>query len=197
MNKQEVISTYHSLLRFLRNMSQQTKHLPGEKVWVSAGAALVMMDLTQETNDLDVSVNEAVWNLIERPVEEVKNGDEIIKFKTITSNLDNPNQPHVRIDVHVGDNPDVQLLDGVWVAKFDYLMAERKRLGREKDKTAMDLLITDPRRKVQFVTALHMLSEQFQLDIRYTGMVASVEFEIGRKTKSTLISQAVTGGWEG
>jgi len=127
MNKQEVIARYKELLDELEEDAQD--------VVLSAGAALVMMGIREETADLDVDVGKGTFNYIARSMNK----------KVVTSQIANDLLEYDEtVDLHVRDeNVGVVQIDGVWVYSPSSMLVQKRYLAssphRKPGKAEQDL----------------------------------------------------------
>lgn len=124
MDKEAVIARYHQLVKELGEEARD--------VVLSAGAALVIMGVREETEDLDVDVKPGVFSWA-------------AKGKTI---LDDGLTPRFAfgedVDLHIAnEDTGVACVDGVWIYSPSAMLFQKRLLarfaGRKPEKREKDL----------------------------------------------------------
>lgn len=117
MNKAEVIERYRELVEDLT--------LPPHQVILSAGAALVVMGIREETSDLDVDVPTSVFNW-------ASNKFGVIENETVNKRV----QYTPLVDLHEYDeNTGVVCIEGVWLYSPTELLKQKHWLTKLADRT--------------------------------------------------------------
>ena len=114
-------------------------------IYISAGGALMMLGVRQNTGDLDLSIPKATFDaLVKRdPVKLVNTMyGPVYEYSPI-------------IDLHVADHAKEDLMEvqGVWMPKLDFLIKQKESLAsmvnRPVDKARQDLMDLNGLRKLR------------------------------------------------
>lgn len=125
MNKTELVSHYQNFL--------DLQGLTAEQVTVGAGGALCLLGLREQTADIDVDVDSAVFELLlEQGHPTHRFGESQILVIEVTP----------MIDAHLCDaNDTVMLTDGVAHYTPDAVLSFKRRLNRDKDQADIQVLV--------------------------------------------------------
>ncbi len=122
MNKKEFITEYRAFLNHY--------HLKPEQVIVSAGAACMVYGLREEIKDIDVDVEEELFDILNIHHKEKKIEVKEVSGIRIARVISIGN-----IDIHVLTNDEeFHVIDGIGTYTLNQLLKQKKAMNREKDQ---------------------------------------------------------------
>lgn len=117
MNRTQFIERYKSFLSQY-NIDSKDAH-------VSHGGAMLMLRLREETDDIDVTVTQEVWDFFERAGFKTKVAGDGFELKEINE----------FVDIHRGDSKsDLIFINGVQLRSAERTLRDKLELNREKDQ---------------------------------------------------------------
>ena len=126
MNKGEVVTAVYSFL-------DEYTFIKSTDLVVGHGSALVIYGLKDNTEDVDVTVNAPIFKQLRtmnlKEIKRTSSGAEVLI-------MDN----HPFVEIHEGEETDVEMIEGVLVTTKKRILEEKRQLNRPKDQQWIRLL---------------------------------------------------------